>query len=49
MKVDGACHCGEITVTAEVEPSALPWLPDFQPIPGSTQQQSLPVVQEHSS
>lgn len=42
MKIDDACHCGEITFAAEIDPSALRWLPDLQSIPGSTQQQSLP-------
>jgi hypothetical protein len=48
MKIDGACHCGYITYTAEVDPdrAGLCHCTDCQTLSGSAFRMSVPAVKE---
>src|SRR3954451_10970615 len=49
MKVDGRCHCGEITFEAEVDPDALHicHCTDCQTLSGSAFRANIPAPAEH--
>jgi hypothetical protein len=49
MKVDGHCHCGEITFEAEVDPNALTicHCTDCQTLTGSAFRVNIPASAEH--
>jgi hypothetical protein len=49
MKIDGHCHCGEITFEAEVDPTAVTicHCTDCQRLTGSAFRANIPVPAEH--
>ena len=49
MKIDGRCHCGEITFEAEVDPDALHicHCTDCQTLSGSAFRMNIPASAEH--
>ena len=49
MKIDGRCHCGEITFEAEVDPDALHicHCTDCQTLSGSAFRANIPAPAEH--
>jgi len=49
MKIDGRCHCGEITFEAEVDPEALRicHCTDCQTLSGSAFRANIPAPAEH--
>jgi hypothetical protein len=49
MKIDGHCHCGEITFEAEVDPNALNigHCTDCQTLSGSAFRINIPAPAEH--
>jgi hypothetical protein len=49
MKIDGACHCGHITYTAEVDPdrAGLCHCTDCQTISGSAFRMSVPAAKDN--
>jgi hypothetical protein len=49
MKIDGHCHCGEITFEAEVDPNALNicHCTDCQTLSGSAFRTNIPAPAEH--
>jgi hypothetical protein len=49
MKIDGGCHCGEITFEAEVDPDALHicHCTDCQTLSGSAFRANIPAPAEH--
>ena len=49
MKIDGPCHCGEITFEAEVDPDALHicHCTDCQTLSGSAFRMNIPASAEH--
>jgi hypothetical protein len=49
MKIDGRCHCGEITFEAEVDPNALHicHCTDCQTLSGSAFRANIPAPAEH--
>ena len=49
MKIDGHCHCGEITFEAEVDPNALTicHCTDCQTLTGSAFRVNIPAPAEH--
>jgi hypothetical protein len=49
MKIDGHCHCGEITFEAEVDPDALNicHCTDCQTLSGSAFRTNIPAPAEH--
>ena len=51
MKIDGACHCGNITYTAEVDPerAGLCHCTDCQTLSGSAFRMSAPATKEKFS
>lgn len=51
MKIDGACHCGNITYTAEVDPerAGLCHCTDCQTLSGSAFRMSVPATKDNFS
>jgi hypothetical protein len=49
MKIDGCCHCGEITFEAEVDPAAVTicHCTDCQRLTGSAFRANIPAPAEH--
>ena len=49
MKVDGSCHCGQITYTAEIDPDAMLicHCHDCQTLSGSAYRTALPTPEEN--